>query len=65
MPAPTTLAPVDGDPLVGRTLKVFLRGTGYNVQALEYPFEGDLSAPLGGARLLLLLAPTPEARERW
>ena len=62
MPDPTTLAPVDGDPLVGRTLKVFLWGTGYNVQALEHPFEGDLGAPLGGARLLLLLAPTPEAR---
>jgi hypothetical protein len=63
VPDPTTLALVDGDPVVGRTLKVFLRGTGYNVQSLEYPFEGDLGASLGGARQLLSLAPTSEARE--
>jgi hypothetical protein len=64
MPAPTTLALVDGDPIVGRALKVLLQGAGYNVRSLRYPFEGDPGELLGGARLLLLPpALTSEVRE--
>jgi hypothetical protein len=64
IPAPTTLALVDGDPVVGRALKVLLQGAGYNVRSLGYPFGGDLGALLGGARLLLLPPSlTSEARE--
>ena len=54
MTAPSTLAIVDGNPVVARALKLLLQGAGYDVRSLEYPFEGDLGELLGGVRLLLL-----------
>jgi len=54
MTAPSTLAIVDGNPVVARALKLLLQGAGYDVRSLEYPFEGDLGELLGDARLLLL-----------
>jgi hypothetical protein len=59
------LALVDGDIVVGRTSKLFLRGTGYNVQSLEYPFEGDLGAPLGVPACSSRAHPLPRRERRW
>jgi CheY-like chemotaxis protein len=63
MTAPSTLAIVDGNPVVARALKLLLQGAGYDVRSLEYPFEGDLGEELGGVRLLLL-PPTLSAEVR-
>jgi hypothetical protein len=54
MPAPTTLAVVDGNPVAARALKLLLEGAGYEIRSLTYPFNGNLGEALAGAGLLLL-----------
>jgi hypothetical protein len=61
--APTAVAILGGNSVVGRSLEVLLEGGGYSTRIIEEPVTGKPQELLEGIRLLLV-APTPDTDSR-